>query len=193
MLFERSKIRQRNKKGDSKILLSFKVLVALLSQSFLSILFLAYYYSILNQGDGLSDQAVYSALKNIEAKDFIYIAVGVAAVSIVDGVNKVALSVMIFYAALLIILMPVVIWIPEGFDFSAQNETIQTTVTFALITVFVCMFWIPFNAVVVLVTRISNLGHASKNDSAQPSPAPSDLAHDLRYSRSRARRSRAQR
>lgn len=44
----------------------------------------------------------------------------------------------------------------------------------------------------------SNTNHvspnpSSKNDSAQPSPALSDLAHDLRYSRSRARRSRAQR
>lgn len=38
-----------------------------------------------------------------------------------------------------------------------------------------------------------NLNPSLKNDSAQPSPAPSDLAHDLRYSRSRARRSRAQR
>lgn len=42
------------------------------------------------------------------------------------------------------------------------------------------------------VTNI-NLNPSLKNDPAQPFPAPSDLAHDLRYSRSRARRSRAQR
>lgn len=38
-----------------------------------------------------------------------------------------------------------------------------------------------------------NLNLSLKNDSAQPSPAPADLAHDLQYSRSHSRRSQEQR
>lgn len=41
--------------------------------------------------------------------------------------------------------------------------------------------------------NVINPNPSVKNDSEQPSPAHADLAHDLRYSRSRARRSRAQR
>jgi|GEM_PF-6268337 len=193
VLSEKAKLKRSSKKEDGHGIFAAKLIVVFLSQYLISIFILAMYFAALNQGDGLSDAAVYSALKSVGAKDFLYVAIGVAAISLVDGVNKVALALLIMYAGVLIVLMQIVMWIPEDLEFSAQHSVIQRTISVSLLTIFVCMFWIPVNAVIVLVSRIANLGHASKNESAQLSHAPSDLAHDLRYSRSRARRSRAQR
>lgn len=190
--YERIKIRYKNSKGDNKRWFFIKLIVVLLSQFFLGLVVIVFYFKVL-KSSGLNDEILYAALKKVGAREFLYIAIGVSVVSLVDGVNKVALAVLVILAALLIASIQIVSWVPEDLVFDEQATSIRRTVGFFLLTTMICMIWIPFNAAVVLVTRIANLNPSKKNGSAQPSPAPSDLAHDLRYSRSRARRSQEQR
>lgn len=189
---ERVKIRHENNKGDHRKVFYIKFILSFVTQYVLGLFIIGVFFEVL-LNSGLNDQALYSALKKFGSKDFLYVAMGVSAVSLVGGVNKVALSSLVFFAALLLFSIQVINFVPNSLVFNEQHAAVKFAVLASLLTILISMIWIPFNAVVVLFTRISNLNPVIKNDSAQPSHVPIDLAHDLRYSRSRARHFRARR
>ncbi|BCB61588.1 hypothetical protein HaloA020_22890 [Halomonas sp. A020] len=190
---ERFRIRKRLKKGDSEGLFWFKLGIYFYIQYFFSFLLIALCVGVLDSFEGVNDDVLFEAIREVPVRDFLYIAMGVIAISLVRETNKVPLALLITHSAFLVVFMQIMNWIPDDMATYRDSYLINWIALFSFVSVLVFMICIPMNAMFVLVTRIATLDLAKKNDSAQPSPAPSDLAHDLRYSRSRARRSRAQR
>jgi hypothetical protein len=187
---ERARIRRTLKKPEPDNLSLLMAIPIFLFQLVFTVIALSFYLQDFSVA-GITDSDIFLAINNVGLEHFLSVAFGALAVSLVRGVNRLPLTLLVAHAVCLIISVQVIKWTPESLVYGDQSKLLQQTVSTSLIMVTTSLLWIPVNGAWALISRIISLGPTSKSELAQHAPAPAGLARDLRLSRSHARRSRA--
>lgn len=160
--------------------------------SVLSVMVVGFFKVIANNGS-VSDFALYTAMKRVGVADILTLLVVVFGASYFKGVSRVGAAVLVIHTVVLVVSTRVFQIISPDLIFSEQVYGVQIALSSALVLLLVSLLGVPINVIFVLLDSMFNQGPASKTDAVQPAPAASDLARDLRLSRSHARRHRGTR
>jgi len=143
----------------------------------------------------VGDKLLFNAIQGTDLNGFFLLTGSVIGSIGIRSRDKRPVGGALFCAFLLVFSAIVLQMVPLGIQFKALENPVQHLIGWMFILCPAAMIGVVYfcMAAVFHAQLDSSPGPTSKTDDAPPVPVPSDLAQDLRLSRSCARRSRAER